>query len=452
MNLINTAKELLKEINSRGYEAYMVGGVVRDLVMGNSPKDVDIATNMPIPELEKYYECHDIGKSKDFGIVVINFWGFSFEVAQYRTDGKYSNGRHPDSVIFVSSIEEDLARRDLTINAMAMDHNENLIDPYSGCKDIEEKIIRFVGDPVERIEEDYLRILRAIRFAKIFNFDLDFATALAISALSHKLPKYIAKERISDELIKMACHSGNSFANVVDIMKYLGVLQNILPEVDVMYQFDHNPKFHPEGNVWEHTLAALRSYKGNDYRVNLALLFHDVGKTGTQTIEESGDIRYHGHESESVRIAEEILRKYKFSNDDIDTILFCIGNHMKACKIEEMRPGKIYKIASHKDWSLLQDVLYCDKVSRGDRFNRNRFNEMMEHYTDVANRWKSKLNEKSNHIVSGHYVMHLTGLKPGPEIGRILKEITEWAIEGNMNDPKDIDRMIKWLSDGGTIY
>lgn len=446
--MLNLAIQLIREINSFGYDAYIVGGAVRDHLMSKESYDVDIATNMPMSLLYKHWECHDIGKSKDFGIVVVVYNDVAFEVSQFRKDGEYSDGRRPDEVLFTSDIIEDLSRRDFTINSFAMDANGKIIDPFNGREDIKKRIIRSVGKPFDRISEDYLRMMRAVRFATRFDFEIEETLKSAISNNVHKL-KFLAVERIADELVKMASLSGEHFANSIVLMKNLGILKCILPEVDMMDQFEHNPLYHPEGHCGKHTELAIRSYTGSDYRVNLALLFHDLGKTVTQTIE-GDDIRYHGHEVESVRITEEILRRYKFPNDVIDTILFGVGNHMRACKIEEMRPGKIYKMAVHPDWPILQDVLYCDKVSRGERFDRVKFDKLMETYADTARRWKQRLIEKENHIVSGHYVMNLTGLKPGPAVGRILKEVTEWAIESDINDPKDIDRMIRYLSEKET--
>ena len=249
---LKAAVEVLKKLEAvRGLEhepkAYVVGGAVRDIVLGKDlPDDVDIATNVPIDEVEQMFDAYDIGKNKEFGIVVIKHGGYDFEVANFRQDGAYEDGRHPDDVKIVIDFKDDASRRDLTINAMAIDKDGNIIDYFDGTKDIKDKLIRTVGDPEKRFKEDYIRMLRAPRFAARFGFDVDPKTANAIRKHSAKLEEE-PPPRLYKEIVKMAREEGSKFADAIIMMKDFGLLQHILPEVVKMDEFYHSLDHHPEG-------------------------------------------------------------------------------------------------------------------------------------------------------------------------------------------------------------
>ena len=221
------ALKILRILSKRG-DSYIVGGAVRDHLLGLIPNDIDICTNVPMETIESLFPTVEIGKNKDFGIVVIKFEDETFEIAQFRTEGSYSDGRRPDWVKFVPNIEADLSRRDFTINALALDKDLNLIDPFNGKQDLEERILRTVGNAHDRFSEDYLRMLRAVRFSQKYNLIMDLSVVDAIKIFAISISK-IAKERIHQELWKMASFSGEEFANCIYIMNQLG-LKTLLPD------------------------------------------------------------------------------------------------------------------------------------------------------------------------------------------------------------------------------
>lgn len=249
--MIETAKKFMAEMQKIDPTAQvlMVGGCVRDIIMGKEPNDIDIATNIPVEVIDQHFNSHDIGRNKDFGLTVVVFEGVEFEVANYRTEGTYTDGRHPDEVKIVNTFEEDSKRRDFTFNAFGMDINGTIIDYHNGQEDIENKVLRTVGDPSERFAEDYIRIMRAIRFSAKFGFKMASEVETAIKENAHKITTCVSPERIWNEMTKMA--SGKNFHKAVEMMFDLGVMEHVFPELDVMKNFFHSPNHHPEGaKVW----------------------------------------------------------------------------------------------------------------------------------------------------------------------------------------------------------
>lgn len=236
---------IMEQLSKHG-EAYIVGGSVRDIVMNIQPHDIDIATNVSMEKIEKMFKTIDIGKNKDFGVLVVRHNNISYEVAHYRCDGKYSDGRRPDEVQLTQSLEDDVKRRDFTINGMAMDLHGNVVDYVNGLEDIQNKIIRCIGDPNKRIAEDKLRMLRAIRFATRFDFTIEPITFRAIQDNAHSIND-ISTERIRDELYKMAEQTGECFVEAILLLKATGLLKQILPEIDCMDKYEHTITTHPEG-------------------------------------------------------------------------------------------------------------------------------------------------------------------------------------------------------------
>jgi len=249
MNEFETAKSIMKTINDLNYDVYIVGGAVRDMIMGKVPNDIDIATNMPICEIENTFQSYDIGKSKEFGIHTIIMNNYSFEVANFRTEDTYSDGRHPDEVKIVNTFEEDSKRRDFTFNAMGMTIDGDVVDYHNGQEDIKNKVLRTVGDPSDRFAEDFIRIMRAIRFSAKFGFKMAPEVENAIKANAHMMMKCVSPERVWNEMTKMA--SGKNFHKAVEMMFDMGVMEHVFPEVDAMKNFFHSPQHHPEGaKVW----------------------------------------------------------------------------------------------------------------------------------------------------------------------------------------------------------
>lgn len=244
--MLDVGIEVLKKLERFG-DAYIVGGAVRDIILGEDPKDIDIATNTPMEKVEELFKTFDIGKNKDFGINVIKYKGFEFEIAQFREDGSYKDGRRPSSVILNVPFKSDAERRDLTLNAMAIDSKGNIIDHFEGMKAIKDKVIKTVGDPEKRFSEDYLRMMRSIRFSSRLGFEIDEKTIEAIKKGSGNISK-IAVERITDELLKMASQTGSKFADAIEKLDETGLLEIILPEVVKMKEFKHSISDHSEGS------------------------------------------------------------------------------------------------------------------------------------------------------------------------------------------------------------
>jgi len=442
------AVSILNKIEKAGYKAYIVGGAVRDIIMGRASNDIDIATNMPMEKIESLWKVHDIGKSKDFGIVVVREGGYSFEVAQFRRDGKYADGRRPEDVTITGSFEKDAERRDFTINAMGIDKDGNIIDYFDGTKDIKDKVLRTVGNPKKRFGEDYLRMLRAARFSAKLGFDIDPDTKQAAKDLAGNI-KGLAVERIKDEIFKAASETGDKFARFISELDDMGILDIILPEVTKLKGFEHDPKHHPEGGVWQHVLAALKANKVADPLVNLSILLHDVGKGVTFDLKPDGTPSFYGHAEEGVKLVNDIADRLRMSNKEKETLLYAVGNHMRFHLILGMKPSKIAKLVSDDNWDVLVAVARADEFSRGHKFMTDKdFEDIVNTAIEIKNKWGSKTVDKVMKVIDGNRVMQLTGLRPGKEVGRIIKLATEWVIDNNETDQDKIDKYILSIHKG----
>jgi tRNA nucleotidyltransferase/poly(A) polymerase len=446
--MIKNGVDILKKINSKGYDAYIVGGAVRDLILGIKPHDIDISTNMPIEELNKMFKTYDIGKSKDFGIVTVNQGGYQYEIAQFRSESDYSDGRHPDQIKIVSDFKTDASRRDLSINAMAVDADGNIIDHFNGKKAIKDKIIKTVGNPNDRFKEDKLRMMRACRFSAKYCFTLDKETENAIIQNKEGI-KDIAIERVKDELVKMASQSGDKFADAILTLDRVGILDIILPELTRLKNFKETLQFHPEayeqgkGTPFDHTIAALRQNKIADPIINLSVLFHDIGKGVTHRLRSDG-IRhsYFGHAEKGVEIIKDIAKKLKLTNKEKNAIIFATLNHMKLFKGNEMKPSKIMKLVNDENWELLKQVSYCDDSCRTNFFDKTVFDNTINNMEKITAKWGDKISKKKIKIIDGNRVMKLTGLKPGKEVGMIIKKVTDEVLNNGIKDQKEIDKLV----------
>lgn len=439
-SLWRAGHEVISILSLQGYKAYIVGGSVRDKLLGKEIKDIDVTTNAPMDKIESLFETHDIGKSKDFGIVVIKSpSGVMIEVAQFRKDEEYTDGRHPDVISILSTFKEDTKRRDFTINAMAYDSNNKLIDYHNGKKDLDMKKIRTVGDPNERFNEDKLRMLRAIRFATILNFDIESKTGEAINKHSKEIQE-VSAERIKMELDKIL--ESNNRANGIDMLFEYGLLFVILPELEMLLGCPQNPIHHPEGDVWAHTLLALEKYHGN---INgaWAMLLHDIGKP-LCTTQENGIIHSKGHEAYSEEIAEIILKRLKFSVDDTKEILYCIKNHMVFHDIIQMKKAKAKRFIAEPYFDTLMDVCIADRerLIPGIEFtvqkNLNKINELLKEPIQAQ-----KVSNKG--IVSGNDIMATLNIKPGPKVGEIKDKIQDLYLAGEIKDENEALEYLKTL-------
>ena len=440
------AVDILKIINSKGFKAYIVGGAVRDIILGDDPGDFDIATNCPPEVLTKMFKLHSVGSGGDFGIWIVNHKGFSFEIAQMRSDGKYSDGRRPEKVSFNVTLETDLSRRDITINAMAIDKDGRIIDKFGGKKDIQNKILRTVGDPNKRFGEDYLRMMRTARFSAKLGFDIDKPTAKAIKKLSSNI-KELSPERIRDEIMKSAKSDGSKFAKYIITLDNLGILKHILPEIVNLKWFRENLKHHPEtrghgGTVFAHTIEAIKKIGVDQPITMLATLLHDIGK-GVTFSQEEGLPRYLGHAQMSIKLTNHIAKRLRMNTKEKNAIIFAVGNHMKFHKILDMKPSKIAKLVADDNWEVLVAVAKADETSRGDAFmHAGEFEKIVDKAVKVKEMVGSKELERRLKLVDGHNVMALTGLKPSKAVGTIIRKVTTWILDNNIQDSKEIEDKI----------
>ena len=450
---LQAAVSILSKINKKGYKAYIVGGSVRDIILGYlKPHDVDIATNMPMEELSKLFRTYDIGKSKDFGIVVAKEGGFDFEIAQFRTDGKYFDGRRPESVQVTGSFEEDVGRRDFTINAMGLNSNGEIIDYFDGKRDIKNRVLKTVGDPYKRFGEDYLRMMRLARFSSKLDFEIDPTTKKAAKKLSPNILS-LSPERIKEELMKSAAQSGEKFAKYIQILDELKILKYVLPEIVNLKWFRENLQHHPEtrgegGTVFSHVMSALKKSDTENPLKNLAILLHDIGKGVTFAPHKSGGTpTYYSHAEKSIKLVDAIADRLKMSNKERDSIIFAVGNHMKFHKILDMRPAKVAQLVNDDNWDVLVAVGRADEFSRGEVFKHaGEFEKIIDKAIKIKNKYGTKEVGKRIKLVDGKHVMAITGMKPSPKLGEVIRKTTEWIMDNDISDPEKIDDYIKRIA------
>ena len=316
-------KNVMNILTSAGHKAYVVGGCVRDSIMGREPNDWDVTTSATpdrIKELFSSFRTVDTGIQH--GTVLIVSGKTPVETTTFRVDGEYKDNRHPESVSFTSDIKDDLARRDFTINAMAYNETDGLIDPFGGADDIKNKIIRCVGDADTRFGEDALRIMRAVRFSSVLGFSIEENTSQSILK-NENLLSGIAAERISNELIKLLC--GENVFSVLE--KYRSVIGVFMPEMKLEFDFPQYGKKHGY-DVWMHTVHTVNNID-NDPILRLTMLLHDCGKVATHAIDENGNSTFRNHAAVGGVIAENILRRLKFSKNYISTVSFLVSVHDK---------------------------------------------------------------------------------------------------------------------------
>ncbi|HNT89054.1 MAG TPA: CCA tRNA nucleotidyltransferase, partial [Candidatus Hydrogenedentes bacterium] len=328
------AREICARLRDRGFRALFAGGCVRDRLLGVPPKDYDIATDAHVLDVLKLFpKTIEVGKA--FGVLVVVRPEGRFEVATFRQDGPYLDGRHPDYVAFTSE-EEDAQRRDFTVNALFFDpETEQIVDYVDGVRDLRAKIIRAVGNPAERFDEDHLRLLRAVRFAARLDYAIDPATFAAIRAKAALIRK-TSPERIRDELLKILTEGAARRA--FELMDATGLLEHALPEVARMKGVAQPEQFHPEGDVFVHTLLLLEHLENPTPTLAMGALLHDVGKPETQTFEDR--IRFNLHDKVGARIAENICKRLRFPAAQIERIRWLVERHMRVTALPKMRESR----------------------------------------------------------------------------------------------------------------
>jgi poly(A) polymerase len=428
-NMMNTAIKIINKLKSHNHTAVIAGGAVRDLLLGLDPKDIDIATSATPDTVEKLFK-HTIPVGKQFGIIVVIENGIEFEIATFRQDSKSGDGRRPDSVSF-SSMEEDAKRRDLTINGLFLDPTtDKVFDFVGGREDIEHGLISFIGNAEERIEEDRLRILRAVRFAARLNFDMDDEARKAIKNNAHRIHD-VSVERIKSEIDKMMKASKPSVA--FEMMREFGLLKHIMPEVDAMWGQKQGPKWHSEGNLETHVMMVLDATrkKTSEIPTLWAALLHDVGKPTTAVLKEDGiNHSFHGHDKVGAEMAEEIMKRFKSSNREIDTVVGVIADHMKSGIARDMKKSTLRKFIAQPHFEQLMHVFEADCESSIPA-DPDRADGKMDGVVFLKEKKEEvgEVKELPKPFITGRHLIEM-GMKPGPEFKSILDRMMDKQLEG----------------------
>jgi len=341
VNSRELANSICSTLQRHGYQAFLVGGCVRDILLHRQPSDYDVATDATPQEVQRLFPRGlDVGAQ--FGVILVRDDSSKVEVATFRSDVGYSDGRHPDRVVYSQTPEEDVQRRDFTINGLLMRHDTGeVLDFVGGRADLSAKIIRAIGEPSRRFVEDKLRMLRAVRFAARFSYSIEPATFAAIRKHAGEI-RVVSSERIREELTKLLTEG--SARRGFELLDELGLLTEALPEIAAMKGVPQPPQFHPEGDVWIHTLLMLENLPaGVSSTLAWGVLLHDIGKPPTfRPASETGDrIRFDGHVEVGVRMADDLCRRLRFSNDDTEQIKALVANHMKFKDVSQMRQSTL---------------------------------------------------------------------------------------------------------------
>jgi poly(A) polymerase len=449
------AIEIAANLRSHGFQAWLVGGCVRDLLLGREPKDYDISTDArPDQLLGLFPKAQLVGAQ--FGVVLVH----GVEIATFRSDHAYSNGRHPGQVVFETDAKQDVLRRDFTINALLLDPNALPLDPTAldpaaldpnallldparltsesarsvlrsrvvdytgGLSDLGAGIIRAIGDPEQRFEEDHLRMLRAVRFAARFGFVIDPATMAAIQKLHAKILR-VSPERNRDELVRILTEGGARRG--LELLNKSGLLGDLLPEVAAMQGVEQPPQFHPEGDVWKHTLIMLGGLQSPSPALALGVLLHDVGKPGTFRIADR--IRFDGHVELGERIARDILNRLRFSNAEIEQVLALIANHMRFSHVHQMRESTLKRMLRLPGFEEHLELHRLDcSSSHGN----------LENYEFAKQKFEQAAPEELRppRLVTGDDLI-AAGYTPGPDFSRMLEVAEDAQLEARIRNKEE---------------
>jgi poly(A) polymerase len=421
VNSRELANSVCDTLQRHGHRAFLVGGCVRDILLHRDPADYDVATNAtPAEVLELFPHGLDVGAQ--FGVVLVRRDSLKVEVATFRSDLGYSDGRHPDRVVYSQTPEEDVQRRDFSINGLLMRHDTGeVLDFVGGRDDLAAGIIRAIGEPSRRFAEDKLRMLRAVRFAARFGYTIEPATFAAIRKHANEI-QIVSSERIREELTKLLTEG--AARRGFELLDELGLLAELLPEIAAMKGIPQPPQFHPEGDVWIHTLLMLEGLPaGASPTLAWGVLLHDIGKPPTfRPASETGDrIRFDDHVDVGVRMADHLCRRLRFSNDDIDQIKALVANHMKFKDVAQMRQSTLKRFVRlpHFDQHLELHRLDCQS-SHGklDAYNAVR--------AFLAQTPPAQV--RPPRLLSGDDLKDL-GYTPGPEFQMILASLEDAQLD-----------------------
>ncbi|MCX5836950.1 MAG: CCA tRNA nucleotidyltransferase [Deltaproteobacteria bacterium] len=430
----DAAAEIVRRLREAGHEAFWVGGCVRDFLRGEAPEDYDIVTSARPEEVRGLFD-RTIPVGERFGICLVVEGGAPYEVATFRKEADYDDGRHPSLLAFATA-EEDVRRRDFTINGLLMDpETGRIIDRVEGLRDIERRLIRTIGDPEERFTEDHLRMLRAVRFSATLGFEIEPMTFAAIRRRAADIRR-ISAERVRDELSRLLM--GGAARRGLELLLESGLLNEILPEIQALQGVGQPPVFHPEGDVWEHTLrmvALLPRPDGKaDLRLAWAVLLHDVGKAVTRSEDATGT-HFFGHVQRGEEIAAAILRRLRFSREEMETILALVRGHMLFMNVREMRPNRLKRLLRTADFALHLELHRIDCLgSHG----------LLDHYEFCRQKLEEYPEEELRppRLLTGADLMDM-GFMPGPVFKEILRAIEDAQLGGEIADAAEARDLVR---------
>jgi len=425
---------VVQRLQKAGYEALWAGGCVRDRLLERRPSDYDVATSAKPAQIQKLFR-HTIPVGKAFGVILVVEGGVPVETASFRGEGAYKDGRRPSKVFFTSA-QKDAQRRDFTINGLFYDPiARKLIDYVGGRADLQKKIVRAIGDPVQRFREDHLRLLRAVRVATVLNFKIEAKTWRAILKLAPKIRK-ISAERIREELTRIFC--SEYAARGLDLLRRSGLLKLLLPDIEAMVGVRHSPDFHPEGDVWVHTqLVMSKLPMPRTPTLAWAALLHDVGKPRTyvkKKVKGSWRWRFPGHAEVGERLARKILGRLKWPRAETQAVCEIVANHMTFKDVRSMRLSTLKRLLSRPTFAEELELHRADCLASHGMLQNYRFLKKM----------RKELGREQVHpkpLVNGRDLLAL-GLEEGPQIGQWLRAAEEKQLEGEL---KSRAEALEWL-------
>ena len=426
--LRKNAEEIVRTLTEKGYKAYFAGGCVRDMIMGIEPKDYDITTNAKPEEIKRLFKRTILVGAK-FGVIVVVKGGINYEVATFRSEIGYKDGRHPDKVIFTDE-KEDVKRRDFTINGLLFDPLKNRIIDYVGGKDdINNKIIRTIGNPFERFNEDKLRMMRTVRLAVRFGFDIEENTFNAVKCKGLEISE-ISKERIRDELVKILTEG--AAGRGIKLLDKAGMLKVILPEIADMKEVEQPKNFHPEGDVFTHTILMLDLMENPSVELAMGALLHDVGKP--KTFEVKDRIRFNEHTDVGIKLANDICKRLRFTNKEIEHILNLIKNHLKFKDVIKMRKSTLKRFLSMEKFEEHLELHRLDCLASHKNLANWEYCRKMLKETTIEEAKQEKL-------INGDDLIN-AGFTPGPLFKEILNYIEDRQLEGMIKDKNEAMNLV----------
>jgi len=430
---------VIRSLRAAGHTAYLAGGCVRDSLLGRAPKDYDVATSARPEQVQALFaRTEAVGAA--FGVVLVLEQGQAVEVATFRDDGEYSDGRRPDEVRF-STPERDAQRRDFTINGMFQDpESGQVLDFVGGSADLDARLLRAIGEPERRFQEDRLRVLRAVRFAAELGFALEPRTAAAVKAFAPKL-QGLAWERVASELTRLLLCPGR--ARGLKLLSELGLAEALLPELLAMQGCQQPPQFHPEGDVWVHTLLALEALKEPSPALAWATLLHDIGKPACFSQEPGDRIRFNRHEAVGADLAEAVCKRLRLSQELSLGICTLVRDHLLVGHADRLREAKLKRLLRRPDLAELLELHRVDCLASHGDLSMQAFCKAKMAEFEAQGREASLLPKP---LLNGHDLIQL-GMKPGPRFSRILESLEDEQLEGRV---KDRETALNWVKNAAT--